>query len=63
MTYKQLIKSLMEIPAERLNDDVTVFDPDREDFCVVNHVELSDEKTNDVLDAGHAYLVLKSFGF
>ena len=63
MTYKQLIKSLMEIPADRLNDDVTVFDPDREDFCAINHLELSDEKTNDVLDAGHAYLVLKSYGF
>ena len=53
----------MEIPADRLNDDVTVFDPDREDFCAINHLELSDEKTNDVLDAGHAYLVLKSYGF
>lgn len=63
MTYKELIKSLMEIPADRLNDDVTVFDPDREDFCAINHLELSDEKTNDVLDAGHAYLVLRSYGF
>ena len=63
MTYKQLIKSLMEIPAERLNDTVTVFDPDRDDFCGVNHMELAAEATNDVLDEGHAYLVLKSFGF
>jgi len=63
MTYKQLIKSLMEIPAERLDDTVTVFDPDQDDFCGVNHLELATEETNDVLDAGHAYLVLKSYGF
>jgi len=63
MTYKQLIKSLMEIPVDRLNDDVTVYDPDRDDFCGVNHMSVAIDKYNDVLDEGHAYLVLRSYGF
>jgi hypothetical protein len=63
MTYAQLIEALGTIPFDRLKETVTVFDPDRGDFCAINHLELADEKTNDVLDAGHAYLVLKSYGF
>jgi hypothetical protein len=63
MTYKQLIEELTKIPADRLDDTVTVYDPDRDDFCGVNHSEVAKEEENDVLDPGHFYLVLKSFGF
>jgi len=62
MTYKQLIKSLMEIPAERLDDTITVYDPDRDDYCAVNHVAVAVEAENDVLDEGHTFLVLRSYG-
>jgi len=62
MTYAQLIEELGKIPFDRLNDTVTVYDPDRDDFCGVNHMSVAD-KHNDVLDEGHAYLVLRSYGF
>ena len=62
MTYAQLIEALGTIPFERLNDTVTVYDPDRDDFCSVNHYEVAEEKTNDVLDSGHFFLVLTSYG-
>jgi len=60
MTYHQLIEELKKIPADRLNDTVTVYDPDQDDFCGVNHTEIAEEKDNDVLDPGHFFLVLKS---
>ena len=50
----------MEIPADRLNDDVTVFDPSMDDFCGVKEMAIADEKIDDTLDPGHAYLVLLS---
>ena len=62
MTYAQLIEALGTIPFERLNDTVTVYDPDQDDFCGVNHTEIAEEKDNDVLDPGHFFLVLKSYG-
>jgi hypothetical protein len=62
MTYKQLIEELMKLPSDRLNDTVTVYDPDQDDFCGVNHMSLAD-RHNDVLDEGHAYIVLKSYGY
>jgi len=52
----------MEIPAERLDDTITVYDPDRDDYCAVNHVAVAVEAENDVLDEGHTFLVLRSYG-
>ena len=63
MTYAELIEELGKIPFDRLNDTVTVYDPDRDDFCGVNHMSVAIDKHNDVLDEGHAYLVLRSYGF
>jgi hypothetical protein len=63
MTYAQLIEALGTIPFDRLNDTVTVYDPDRGDFSGVNHSEVATEKDNDVLDKGHFYLVLNSYGY
>ena len=63
MTYAQLIEALGTIPFERLNDTVTVYNPDTDDFCGVNNTEVANEKDNDVLDPGHFYLVLNSYGY
>jgi hypothetical protein len=62
MTYAQLIEALGTIPFDRLNDTVTVYDADRNDFCSVNHTEVATEKDNDVLDPGHFFLTLTSYG-
>jgi hypothetical protein len=62
MTYAQLLNALYEMPKDRLEDTVTVYDPDRDDFCSVNHTETATEKDNDVLDPGHFFLTLKSYG-
>jgi hypothetical protein len=63
MTYKELIEELQKLPEDRLNDTVTVYDPEQDDFCSVNHTSIALEKFNDVLDPGHAYLVLTSYGY
>jgi hypothetical protein len=63
MTYKELIEELQKLPADRLNDTVTVYDPDRDDFCGINHTSIALAEHNDVLDPGHLYLVTTSYGF
>jgi len=62
MTYAQLLEQLQKLPADKLQNTVTVYDPDRDDFCPVNHTEKSEERDNDVLDHDHFYLVLTSYG-
>ena len=63
MTYRELIEELKTIPEDRLGDTITVYDPDRDDYCGVNHISVALDNNNDVLDEGHAYLVLRSYGF
>ena len=62
MTYAELLNALYELPKDRLEDTITVYDPDRQEFYPVNHTETAGEKDNDVLDPGHFFLTLKSFG-
>jgi len=62
MTYAQLIEELGTIPFARLNDTVTVYNPDMDCFSEVNHTEVANEKDNDVLDPGHFFLTLTSYG-
>ena len=62
MTYAELLNALYELPKDRLEDTVTVYNPDTNDFCAINHSEVANEKDNDVLDPGHFYLVLTSYG-
>jgi hypothetical protein len=59
MTYQQLLEKIQQLPADRLQDDVTIFDSftleyrDGIDaFCV-------EEKYCDVLDDGHMVIVMK----
>jgi len=63
MTYKELIEELQKIPADRLGDTITVYDPEKDDYCGVDNMSIALDNNNDVLDEGHAYLVLRSYGF
>ena len=60
MTYRTLLHILNTIPAERLDDTVTVHDPYSDEFTAIVDVKTADEKTNDVLDNGHVYLEMKA---
>ena len=64
MTYKQLLDKLQQIPSERLNDDVTVWDYWADEFVAVANLTQNkkDSKQLDtnVLDYGHFVLELKN---
>jgi len=60
MTYRQLQEELQKLPPERLDDTVTIYDPDVDEFCGVAYTETANSINNDVLDNGHFYLVLNS---
>jgi phage terminase Nu1 subunit (DNA packaging protein) len=64
MTYKQLFDKLQQIPSERLNDDVTVWDYWADEFVAVANLTQNkkDSKQLDtnVLDYGHFVLELKN---
>ena len=55
MTYEKLIEMLKELPPERLQDTVTVYVCDDDEFYDVQWCDTATEKT-DVLDPGHFYL-------
>ena len=58
MTYLELIENLNRIPKERLNDDALVFIQWDSEYLPISAVwEAGIE--NDILDAGHTYLVIK----
>ena len=57
MTYRQLLKKMQSIPDDRLDDDVTVFNGEDEEFYPVFRVKTADDEC-DVLDEGHFYLTI-----
>jgi len=59
MTYAELLNQLYQMPKDRLEDTVTVYDPSQDDFCGVLTTNTSGDR-NDVLDPGHLFLVLNS---
>ena len=60
MTYKELLETLQNLPADRLNDTVTVYEPYEQEYIAVVHTATAQEEDNDVLDPGHLFLVLKA---
>jgi len=60
MTYLQLIKKLSKIPLERLEDNVTAFDPYTEEYIPIIETATSQKEINDTLDDGHFYLIMKA---
>lgn len=60
MTYRTLLEELSKSSAEQLDQTATVFDPYSKEFTAVVDFDIAKDKTNDVLDDGHFYLVLKA---
>ena len=60
MTYLQLLQRIQLMPAERLHDTVTVYDPYEDEYIAVIGTDVCDEADNDVLDHNHLYLILKA---
>lgn len=64
MTYKQLLEKLQQMPPDRLQDDVTVWDYWTGEFIpvagIVENKENNPHLDTDVLDYGHRVLELKN---
>jgi hypothetical protein len=61
MTYRTLLAKLLRMSEEcppRLNDAVTIYDPNRDEYLSANELKFADERTNDVLDHGHPFITL-----
>jgi len=56
MTYAELLNILYAMPKDRLEDTITIYVEQDDEFFAVTGSEFSDEKTNDVLDNGHLFL-------
>jgi hypothetical protein len=54
MTYKELKAHIEVMDEEQLNQDVTLFDTEAEEFYPVNDIDFAPE--TDVLDKNHPYL-------
>lgn len=69
ITYSQLIETLQALPKERLQDIVTVFDPNKNEHLAVVDTKILDARMLDLhpktrcynlsFEPGHPYLVLK----
>jgi len=62
MTYLDLIQALQQLPPERLQDNVTLFNTNDGEFYPVIALEITGQgeeytEAGGVLDDGHAYLV------
>ena len=60
MTYKQLLEQLQQLPEERLEDTVTVYDTHTDEYVAAIDTDKATEEFCDVLDPGHFYLILKA---
>jgi hypothetical protein len=57
LTYAGLLERLKQATAEELNQTVTVFVPDTDEFYPVADVETTKEA--DILDEGHLFLKIR----
>jgi hypothetical protein len=60
MTYKELLEQLQNLPQERLDDTVTVFDSYTDEYTAIIDTDVANEEFCDVLDQGHFYLIMKA---
>ena len=54
MKYRELLEILSKLPKDRLEDDVTVYLAEDDEFLPIGYACISDD--NSVLDEGHLYL-------
>lgn len=59
MTYKQLLEELQTLTPEQLEATVTINEPYNDEYIAVVYSNIAEEASNDVLDPGHYYLILK----
>lgn len=57
MTYRELIVKLMKMPAEALDQTITVYNEQDEEFYGCTGHDVSNENDN-VLDPGHLFLMV-----
>jgi hypothetical protein len=55
-TYRQLAEIIENLPEERKDDNVTIFDPNDGEFYPVKRIETATIDECDVLDEGHIFL-------
>ena len=60
MSYKELLEQLQNLPQERLEDTVTVFDSYTDEYTAIIDTDVANEEFCDVLDQGHFYLIMKA---
>jgi len=56
MTYKDLLDQLMMMDEEQINQSVTIYNTDDDEYIPVSHTETTSEA--DVLDENHFYLAI-----
>ena len=56
-TYRQLLKALQNLPDYCLDDTVTVYIKQEDEYIGVSGTSIAKEEENDVLDDGHLFLV------
>ncbi len=57
MTYAELLVRIYNLSPERLQDTVTVWNSEIDEFQAVSAVDIADDNC-DVLDTGHLFLVV-----
>jgi hypothetical protein len=55
MTYRNLLKVLLDLPKENLDDTATVYAKNEDEFFPIEEAKFADEK-QDILDVGHMFL-------
>jgi hypothetical protein len=60
MTYQDLLDRIQQLPPDRLQDTVTVYDPYEDEYIAAIGTDVCDEADNDVIDHNHLYLILKA---
>lgn len=58
MTYEQLKEKIMQMTAEQLACDVTVFNGNDDEYYPIDHLELTNDQEDDRLDDGHPFMVM-----
>ena len=63
MTYKELLDRLNQLPAERLDDTVAVYDPYEDEYIFVIETDTHEEDNhNHVMEKDQLFLILKLKG-
>lgn len=61
MTYKELLDRLNQLPAERLDDTVAVYDPYEDEYIFVIETDTHEEDNpNHVMEKDQLFLILKA---